>query len=233
MGEYGNRIKDWPEHERPRERLVNYGADALSDAELLGIILRVGNPQQSAMDLARSLLIKLGGLRGLDQKSVPDLCEVHGIGTAKAAQIKAALELAKRLVEQKWSSEPVLNCSEDVYQYMHLRMRDLTREEFKVLFLTARNELIDEKTLFEGSLMESVASPREIIRAALPVNAANVILMHNHPSGNPAPSQEDQRVTDKIVNACRYADINVLDHIIFGKDTFYSFADQGLIKKKE
>lgn len=228
--EYG-RIKDWPAHERPRERLINHGADALSDAELLGIILRVGNQQQSAMELARSLLIKLGGLRGLDQKSIADLCAVHGIGTAKAAQIKAALELAKRLVEQKWSCKQLLNSSEEVYKYMHLRMRDLTQEEFRALYLTVRNEVIDEETLFVGSLTESVVSPRELIRTAAKLAAANVIIMHNHPSGNPSPSQEDRRVTEKFVNACRYADINVLDHIIFGKDSFFSFADQGLISK--
>lgn len=232
MGEYGNRIKDWPEHERPRERLVKYGADALSDAELLGIILRVGNQQESAMDLGRHLLAEFGGLRGIDQKQASELCSIKGVGLAKATQIKAALELAKRLVEQKWSSKPLLNYSDEVYQYMHLRMRDLTREEFKVLFLTARNELIDEKTLFEGSLMESVVSPREIIRTAVQLAAANVILMHNHPSGNPAPSQEDKRVTEKIANACYYAEVQVLDHMIFGKDTYFSFADQGLIIKR-
>jgi DNA repair protein RadC len=232
MGEYGNRIKDWPEQERPRERLLHCGADALSDAELVGIILRTGSRRETAMDLGRRLLAEFGGLRGIDRQPVNALCEVKGIGLAKSAQIKAALELAKRLVQQKWSSNAQITCSEDAYQYMHLRMRDLAREEFKVLFLTARNEIIAEKTLFEGSLMESVVSPREIIVTALQLSAANVILMHNHPSGNSAPSQEDKRVTEKIVNACGYAEVQVLDHMIFGKDTYFSFADQGLIVKR-
>ncbi|MDZ7314918.1 MAG: DNA repair protein RadC [candidate division KSB1 bacterium] len=231
MSEAISRIKDWPEHERPRERLMKYGAESLSEAELLGIILRVGNPKESAMELARRLLIEYGGLRGIDQSQIGELCRTKGVGLAKAAQIKAALELAKRLVQQKWDGKAVLNSAEAVYQYIHLRMRDLKREEFHVLFLTARNELIDEKTLFEGSLMESVVSPREIIRTAVQLAAASVILLHNHPSGNPSPSEEDRRATEKISKACRYADISVLDHIIIGKDSFFSFADHGLLPR--
>ncbi len=230
--EYGNRIKDWPEHERPRERLLKHGADTLSDAELLGILLRTGNRRQSAMELGRRLLIDFGGLRGIDQMQVGELCRVNGVGLAKAAQIKAALELAKRLVQEKWKSNVTLVNPEAVYEYVRLRMRDLPREEFRVLFLTARSESIDEKVLFEGSLMESVVSPREIIRTAVQCAAANVILLHNHPSGNPSPSDEDRRATEKLVAACRYAEVTVLDHLIVGKDSFFSFADHGLIAKK-
>lgn len=227
--EYTSRIKDWPEQERPRERLLKFGPDALSDSELLGILLRTGNRQNSAMDLARRLLSTFGGLRGLDTQPASVLCQVNGIGIAKAAQLKAALELAKRLVQQTWSVKEKINSSEDAYAYIHLRMRDLSREEFKVLFLTTRNEIISEKTLFEGSIAESIVSPREIILSALQFSAASVILLHNHPSGNPQPSKEDRRVTEKITTACRYADIKVLDHIIIGKDSYYSFADEGLM----
>ena len=229
MNEYVSKIKDWPEQERPRERLMKFGPDALSDSELLGILLRIGNHQNSAMDLARCLLSTFGGLRGLDTQPASALCQVNGIGMAKAAQIKAALELAKRLVQQKWTAQKQINSSEDAYSYIHLRMRDLSREEFKVLFLTMRNEILAEKTLFEGGLAESVVSPREIILSSLQLSAASVILLHNHPSGNPHPSKEDRRVTEKIVTACRYADIKVLDHIIIGKDSYFSFADEGLI----
>ncbi|RPH98740.1 MAG: JAB domain-containing protein, partial [Calditrichaeota bacterium] len=227
---YKNRIKDWPENERPRERLFQYGVGALSDAELLGIVLQTGSHRQTATDLARRLLIDFNSLRGLDAASIADLCHEPGIGLAKASQIKAAFELAKRLVQQKWKTNTIISNSEDVYHYMHLRMRDLSREEFKVLFLTTRNEIIGEKTLFEGSLTESVVSPREVIINALQLNAAHVILMHNHPSGNSAPSPEDKRVTEKIAKACTFADIHVLDHMIFGKDSYFSFADSGLIK---
>ena len=229
MQGYTSKIKDWPETERPRERLLNHGPDILSDSELVGIILRTGNTKTSAMDLARHLLHKFGGLRGLDTQPVSVLCAEYGIGLAKAAQLKAALELAKRLVQQQWSNKEKLNTSEDAYKYLHLRLRDLSREEFRVVFLTSRNQVIAEKTLFEGSLRESVVSPREIIVAALQLSAAAVILLHNHPSGDPNPSREDKLVTDKISKACRYADINVLDHIIVGRDAYFSFADEGIM----
>ncbi|MBN1561622.1 DNA repair protein RadC [candidate division KSB1 bacterium] len=229
MGEYLSRIKDWPSTERPRERLVQHGPHILSDSELLGIILRTGDRKKSAMDLARHLLQKYGGLRGLDTQPAEVLCNEYGIGPAKAAQIKAALELAKRLVQQQWSSKEKLNTSEDAYHYMRLRMRDLSREEFRALFLTSANEIIADKILFEGSLRESVVSPREIILTALQLTAAAVILLHNHPSGNPTPSREDKLVTDKIVKACRYADIQVLDHIVIGRDDYFSFADEGIL----
>ncbi len=230
MGEYASKITLWPEHDRPRERLLNHGVDALSEAELLSIILRTGTGKDTAMDLARYLLKHFNGLRGLDTQSVEQLCQVKGIGLAKAAQIKAALELAKRLVQQQWHAREQIRNSDDVYQLVNLRMRDLGREEFRVVYLTSRNEIIAEVTLFEGSLAESVVSPREIILEAVKRSAASVILLHNHPSGHPNPSDADMAITKKIVSACRYADIQVLDHLIIGRDSFYSFADHGLIE---
>ena len=208
---------------------MNSGPDALSDAELLGIILRTGNRNSTAMDLARQLLDEFGGVRGLDAQPAVAMCDVNGIGVAKAAQIKAALELAKRLVQQQWISRERISTSEEAYQFVRLRMRDLHREQFRTLFLTTRNEIITEKTLFEGSLTESVVSAREIILSAVQLAAASVILLHNHPSGNPAPSNEDKSITKKLATACRYADISVLDHIIIGKDSYFSFADEGLL----
>ena len=224
-------IKSWPEHERPRERLLKYGPDTLSESELVAIILRTGNGQVSAMDLARQLLKKFNGLRGLDSEPAEELCKVNGIGIAKAAQLKSALELSKRLVQQQWGlKNQRIHSSEDVYQCVHLRMRDLKREEFRVLFLTSRNELISEKTLFEGSLSESVVSPREVILNSVQLSAARIILLHNHPSGHPDPSDADKKVTHKLVTACQYAEIKVLDHIIIGRDSFFSFADHGLLR---
>ena len=229
MTRYQSKIPDWPSDERPRERMINHGAQALSEAELLAILLRTGSGNRTSVDLARDLLKTYGGIRGLDQLSIEQLNEVKGIGPAKACQLRAAFELAKRLVQQKWRVQESITCSDDVYQFMNLRMRDLGREEFRVLYLTTRNEIIKEKTLFEGSLTESVVSPREIILEAVQAAAANIILLHNHPSGNPNPSQEDRNVTSKITGACKYFDVKVLDHIIIGKDSFFSFADQGLL----
>ncbi len=229
MGQYSIKIPDWPEDERPRERMLKHGTDALSEAELLAIVLRTGNGKNSAVDLARHILNKYDGLRGLDGQSIEELQSINGIGLAKAAQIKAALEIAKRLASQKWRVQDRVKSSEDIYRIIHLRMRDLGREEFRVLFLTARHDILTEKKLFEGSLMESVVSPREIILTAVQQSAASIVLLHNHPSGDPSPSPQDKSVTDKIVKACHYVDIQVLDHIIIGKDSYFSFADHGLI----
>jgi len=230
MSDYPNRITDWPEEERPRERLLHCGPDALSEAELLAIILRVGAGRTTAVDLARQLISRFNGLRGLDAAPVAALREVKGMGDAKACQIKAALELAKRFSQQRWNRQEVrVQNSEEVYRYLHLRLRDLSREVFQVLFLTTRHDIITDRILFEGSLTESVVSPREIIAAALQDAAAAVILVHNHPSGDPHPSSEDKKVTEKIILACRPFDLTVLDHLIIGRDSYFSFADQGLI----
>ena len=232
MGRYAIKIPEWPEDERPRERLLNQGADALSEAELLAIVLRTGDGHNSAVDLARHLLQKYNGLRGLDAQSVQELQMTHGIGLAKAAQIKAALELAKRLVQQQWEVKDRVSSPAAVYHYVRLRMQDLKREEFHVLYLTGRNEVITQQRLFEGSLSESTVSPREIILTAVQHGAASVILLHNHPSGDPRPSEQDRRTTAKIVEACRHVDISVLDHLIIGKNSYFSFADEGLIQPR-
>lgn len=229
MGQYSSKITDWPADERPRERLLQHGPDVLSEAELLAIILRTGSGDDTSVDLARHLLDHYGGFRGIDSQTVTDLCKIKGIGLAKACQIKAALEIAKRLVQQHWRVQERIQCSEDAYRFIHLRVQDLGREVFRVIFLTNRHTVIGEKTVFEGSLTESVVSPREIILFALQQSAASLILVHNHPSGDPSPSDEDKRVTMKMIQACQYFDLNVLDHIVVGRDSFFSFADQGLL----
>jgi len=230
MGKYTHKIPDWPKEERPRERLLKYGPEVLSEAELLGILLRTGNEEGTSVDLARHLLERFDGLRGVDKQPAVELCKIKGIGIAKAAQIKAALELSKRLAQEKWHVRDRVHCSEDVYRRVHLRMRDLGREEFRVIYLTARNDVIAEEKLFEGSLSESVVSPREIILTAIQYTAASIILLHNHPSGDPQPSREDRMVTEKIKRACKLVDVQVLDHIIIGKDKYYSFADERLLE---
>jgi len=229
MARYTPKIPDWPKDERPRERLIKFGADKLSDAEILAILLRMGNKETTAIDLARKLLQEFGGFRGIDTRSVAELCEVNGIGVAKAAQIKAALELGKRLFLEETRVKDKVESSEDVYKIVSPHLRTLGREVFKVLLLTSRNTLIAEKTIFEGSLTESIVSPREVIKEAINHSAASVVFVHNHPSGNPEPSAEDKRVTLLLKSACQTVGINVLDHIIIGDQGFFSFADAGLL----
>lgn len=229
MKKYILKIKDWPEHERPRERLIKYGADKLQDAELLAIILRVGGVEDTAIDLARFLLNKFGSFRGLDAKSVSELCEVNGIGPAKAAQIKAALEMGKRMASETIKIRERIDSHEDVYKLVSPYMRDLHREEFKIILLTSRNNLILERTIFEGSLTESIVNVREIVKEALNHAAASIVFVHNHPSGDPMPSTEDKNITARLVNGCKLVGINPLDHVIIGKDHYYSFSEHGLI----
>ncbi|MBC8184760.1 DNA repair protein RadC [candidate division KSB1 bacterium] len=229
MEKYSFTIKDWPEQDRPRERLIKFGADKLQDAELLAILLRVGGKEDSAIDLARGLLNRFDGFRGLDSKSVSELCEINGIGPAKAAQVKAAIEIGKRMMVEKVKSKEKIETGEDVYRLVGPYMRDLPREEFKIILLSSRNNLILERTLFNGSLADSLVNPREIIKEALNHSAAAIIFVHNHPSGDPSPSTEDKRMTEKLVSACKLVGINPFDHIIIGNNRYYSFADHGLM----
>ena len=229
MAEHSRKIPAWPAEERPRERLLQQGAEELSVAELLAILLRTGSADHTALDVARTLLNQFGDLRGLDRQTTAALTLITGVGPAKACQIKAALELAKRLVQEEWKKTERIHCSDDAFHYVRLRMRDLSREVFRVLFLTSRHDIIEDQEVFKGSLAESVASSREIILAAVRCSAAAVILVHNHPSGEAQPSAEDKQITHKIIEACRYVDIQVLDHIIIGRDSYYSFADEGVL----
>ncbi len=229
MKKYTIKIKDWPEHDRPRERLIKYGADKLQDAELLAILLRIGGKKDTAIDLARIMINKFGSFRGLDAKSVRELCEINGVGPAKAAQIKAALEIGKRMAAEQVKIKEKIESCEDVYKLIGPYLRDLNREEFKIILLTSRNNLISERTIFEGSLTESMVNTREIVKEALNASAAGIIFVHNHPSGDPSPSSEDKNITQRLVNASKLVGIKPFDHIIIGKDRYFSFAENGLI----
>ena len=229
MTKYATKIPNWPEDERPRERLVEHGPENLSDAELLAILLRTGNRAITALDLARHVLNQVKGFRGIDTMSVIELCEINGIGTAKAAQIKAALEIGKRMMEEKVEHKDKLTCSKDVFHYIGPKIRDLKNEVFYGIFLTGRNTILKSVKLYEGTLNESVVSPREIVRKALDLGAASLVLVHNHPSGDPTPSQQDKQSTERIQKACDLFHIGVLDHIIIGKINHFSFADEGLL----
>ena len=229
MASYNIKITDWPEEDRPRERLIKYGADKLQDAELLAILIRVGGKDDTAIDLARILINKFGSFRGLNSKSVHELCEINGIGPAKAAQIKAALEIGKRLAAEKIKIKEKIECCDDVYNLVGPYLKDLNREEFKIILLSSRNNIILERTLFEGSLTESMVNTREIIKESINASAASIIFIHNHPSGDPSPSQEDKNITKHLVSACKLMGIRVLDHLIIGKDKYYSMAENDLL----
>lgn len=220
------KIPEWPEDERPREKLIRFGPENLSDAELLAILLRIGRREESAIDLGRRLISEAGGLAGIDGKEVSELCQIKGVGPAKAAQLQAAFEIGKRLLSTGKKGKKRVTSSQDVYQMLSPHLRHRKREVFAVLFLTRRNAIIRQETLFEGSLVASQVDPREVVKRALAESADAVIFIHNHPSGDPSPSAEDRTITDRLVQACGLVNIRVLDHVIIGDHGYYSFADQ-------
>jgi len=227
--EYKIRMTDLPKDQRPRERLIQHGAESLSEAELLAIILRTGDGKRSALDLAFHLLDRCHGFRGLDAISIAELCEIRGLGPAKAAQIKAALEIGRKLAEEKRPERKHIQTSQNVFDHLHERLRNQPREIFIMLLLTMQNKLIKEHKLFEGTLNQSLVTPREVLKEAINGKAASVIFAHNHPSGEPAPSADDRQITKQLVEACKSAGICVLDHVIIGDGKFFSFADEGLL----
>lgn len=221
-------VKHWPEDERPRERLAAHGPAALSEAQLLAIIIRNGRLGRTAVDLGRDLLDRFGNLGGIEQASIKEICEVKGIGTAKAAEIKAAIELGRRY--QKPSLAGASFCSShDVASYYRPRMKDLKKETFRCALLDTKNKIIREEVVSIGSLSTSIVHPRDSFKAAIRESAAAVIFIHNHPSGDVKPSQEDILLTKRLVQAGDVLGIQVLDHIIIGDGTHFSFKDQGMI----
>lgn len=229
MNDESRKIPQWPVGERPREKLIRFGSENLTDAELLGILLRIGNREESAIDLGRRLLKEAGGLEGIDGKAISELCRIKGVGPAKSAQIKAAFEIGKRLLAVDGSKKSRITSSQDVYRIVSPHLRHQKRELFQIFFLTQRNAVIRHETLFEGTLAESQVDPREVVKRALAESAACVILVHNHPSGDPYPSAEDKAVTDRLVQACGLVNVRVLDHIIIGDSGYYSFRDNKML----
>ena len=222
-------IKDWPEDERPRERLLRHGAESLSDAQLLAILLRTGSTQQTALDLGRGLLKRFGGLQGLEAASVAELCRTPGLGPAKAAQIKAALALGRRVLQAVPGRGPLFTASAQVYKYLFPRFHGLKREVFLCLLLDAKNRLMREVRISEGSLTASLVHPREAFLPAIRESAASVIFAHNHPSGDPQPSAEDIALTRRLAQAGELVGIPVLDHVVVGNGHYVSFRDRGLL----
>jgi DNA repair protein RadC len=224
-------IKEWPVQDRPRERLLEKGAQALTDTELLAIIIRIGNAstRESAIDHARLLLNQFGGLKGIDEASVNELASVKGMGPAKVAQIKACLEISRRIGNQRWEVGQALRSSEDVFRHFRDQLEKEKRELFYVVLLNNKNRKIREVKISEGSLTASLVHPREVYNPVIRESAAAVIFVHNHPSGDPAPSAEDLDITRRLKEVGEVMGIRVLDHIVIGRDRYFSFSDKGMI----
>jgi DNA repair protein RadC len=221
-------MRDLATEDRPRERLRQVGAQALSSAELLAIILRVGVGGTSVMRLAESMLVQFDGLPGLSRASVNELATIHGVGQAKAAQIKAALELGRRLTVATPQERPRITSPADAANLLMSEMMLLEQEHLRVILLNTRNEVLSMPTIYQGSLNTSVVRVGELFREAIRANAAALIVAHNHPSGDPSPSPEDINVTRQLVKAGRLLDISVLDHIVIGHHRFVSLKERQL-----
>ncbi len=211
-------ISDWPEGERPRVRLLEQGANALSDAELLAIFLRTGVKGKSAVDLARDLLKEFGGLRTLLSTDLKTFCQAKGLGEAKYAQLQACLEMSRRYLRESLKREGPLSNPDDAEQFLLMRMRDYSKEVFACLFLDTKNRVIEFEELFVGSLHSAEVHPREVVKQALKYNANAIIFAHNHPSGDSTPSEADISVTHTLREALALMDIKVLDHLIIGNE---------------
>jgi DNA repair protein RadC len=231
MTGYQRAIKEWPEDERPRERLMKLGADALSEAQLLAIVLSTGDAssRRSALDLAMHLVHTFGGLRALDAASIAELRQMKGIGPAKATTIKAALELGKRLSGEPAQRNFKVTSPQDLVNYFQPRLQHLRKEVFKAVLLNTKHQVLKDVTVSEGSLSASLVHPREAFLPAIKESAAAVIFLHNHPSGDPTPSTEDRELTLRLAEVGQLVGINVLDHIIIGSGTpgYISFRDAG------
>lgn len=222
-------IKSWPQDDRPREKLLKKGAESLSNSELLAILLRTGRKGESAIDLARWIIEKFGTFRNMSHTDMRQWKEFKGLGPAKIAQIQAALEIGRRFREVE-VNEPKqkITSARDVVEIIMPQMRDLKTEVFKVIYLNSNNKIIEISTSVVGTINHAIPIVREIIHAALQKFAAAIICVHNHPSADVSPSPEDKKFTQELTSAGKIMNIKVLDHIIIGDNTYFSFAEEGL-----
>lgn len=223
------KITDWPAAERPREKLLSRGAASLSDAEVLAIFLRTGIPGKSAVDVSRTLLNHFGSLRSLLDAEVTEICNQPGLGRVKYIQLKAALELGRRYLEESLKREAPLKSPEMTRHFLTSRLRAYPYEVFACLFLDNRHRIIIFEELFTGTIDGASIHPREVVRRCLVHNAAAVIFAHNHPSGVSEPSQADRNITRRLADALGLIDIRVLDHFVIGDGESVSFAERGLL----
>ncbi|ARK31593.1 RadC family protein [Halalkalibacter krulwichiae] len=222
-------IRDVPLRERPRERLLQEGAQALTNQEILAILLRSGTKQESVLELAQHVLAKFDGILLLKEAAIEELCSIKGIGEAKAVELLAAIELGKRIHSMQPEERYVIRSPEDVSNYVMEDMRFLQQEHFDCLYLNTKNQVLHRKTIFIGSLNASICHPREIFKEALRRSAASVICLHNHPSGDPSPSREDIEMTKRLAESGKMIGIELLDHIIIGDRKFVSLKEQGYV----
>lgn len=228
---YGKAIREWPEDDRPREKLLSRGPQALSDAELVAILLRTGNAgtAETAVDQARKLLKTFGSLEGLSRAAPGQIQKISGIGPAKAAQLLAAVEMGRRLAGARIQKGRAVEFAHQVAQHFRSRMRDLKQEIFCAMLLDSSHRLIKDMVVSRGALDFSIVHPREAFVSAVQESASAVIFVHNHPGGNPAPSKNDMEITKRLVEAGRVLGIPVLDHVILAGDSYFSFMEEGLI----
>lgn len=224
------KIKDWSPDDRPREKLMQRGRSALTDAELIAIILGSGTATTNVVDMARQILAKADhNLHELARLSVKDLMKIKGIGTARAVTIVAAMELGRRRGDKELDEKPRITCSKDVFELLRPALLDVPHEEFWVLLLNRANRVIKSLQISQGGVSGTVADPRIIFKSALEELASGIILAHNHPSGNLLASQADRELTRKLKEGARLLDVQVLDHVILAGQKYYSFADEGLL----
>ncbi len=222
-------IKDWPETERPREKLISQGACSLSDAELLAIFLRTGLPGKTAIEVARDGLMSAGGLRSLLNLSSRELCEIKGIGTAKYAQFQAALELGRRYLMEKMDKGDAITNPQASRDYLTLQLRDKPYESFFAMFLDSKHRVIHHQELFRGTIDSASVPVREVVKEALRHNAAALIVAHNHPSGVAEPSSADRVLTETLKLALDMVGVKLLDHFVVGDSEVVSFAEMGAL----
>jgi DNA repair protein RadC len=222
-------MRDVPNEDRPRERMLRFGPSSLSHAELLAILLRTGTVSESAVHLAQRLLREAGSLRNLVDMSIDELTRLKGIGTAKALQLQAGIELGRRLARSSPEEAARIRSPQDAARLVMEDMRYLPNEHFVCLFLNTKNQVIARETLSIGSLNATIVHPREVFRAAIKRNSASIICVHNHPSGDPTPSPEDVELTRRLTEAGEIIGIDVLDHIIIGDQSFISLKERGLL----
>ncbi|MBB3867603.1 JAB domain-containing protein [Geobacillus sp. NFOSA3] len=222
-------IRDVPKDARPRERLLSSGPESLADHELLAILLRTGTKEESVLQLAHRLLKHFEGLRLLKDATIEEITSIKGIGTTKAVQILAAIELGRRISRLSYNGRYVIRSPEDGAKYVMEDMRFLSQEHFVAIYLNTKNQVIHRKTIFIGSLNASIVHPREVFKEAIKRSAASIICVHNHPSGDPTPSREDIDVTKRLAECGRIIGIELLDHLIIGDQKFVSLKEKGYV----
>ncbi|WP_285878375.1 DNA repair protein RadC [Domibacillus indicus] len=222
-------IRDVPPHDRPRERMIASGPHSLSNHELLAILLRTGSKEESVLQLSNRILIHFEGLRLLKDASLEEITSLKGIGSAKAIQLMAAVEIGRRIERLKYDERFTIRSPEDAANYMMEEMRFLSQEHFVALYLNTKNQVMHKQTLFIGSLNASIVHPREVFKEAFRRSAASIVCLHNHPSGDPSPSREDIDVTKRLVECGKILGIDILDHLIIGEKKYVSLKEKGYL----